>query len=76
MYPFSVLVWVPGNDNPDSLFERGHWSEIARCRIESQAEEVALCLACRHPSGVQIAERRERGQLVPVKFLPEMARSF
>lgn len=76
MYPFFVLVWVPGNDNPDSLFERGYWSEIARCQRESQAEEVALCVTCRYPQGVQIAERREHGRLVPVKFLPEVAKSL
>lgn len=79
-HPFLVSTWLPGNDNPRSLFEKGYWMEEARCKSKSRAEEVALCLSLRHPKGVQVAElvRDERGGLrwQAYKYWPESARDL
>lgn len=76
LYSFQVLVWVPGNNKANSLFERGHWQEMARCVTKSRADEVALCLSLRHPAGVQAAQllTDEAGaRFVGYKYIPESA---
>ena len=78
-HPFQVLVWIPGNDNPKSLFEHGSWVEQARCMSKSRADEVALCLSIRHPQGVQAAQlvSDEHGaRFVGYQFSPESARNL
>lgn len=76
-YPFQVSIWDSGNGNPRSLFEKGRWIEYAHCSNKRRAEEVALCLSCRNPQGVQVAEFDEhRARFVGYKFYPESARAF
>lgn len=78
-HPFKVSTWLPGNDNPKSIFERGHWMEMARCTTKSKADEVAGCLSIRNPQGVQIAElvSDEHGaRFVGYKFIPESAKEL
>lgn len=73
-HPFQVSIWIPGNNNPKSIFERGYWQEMARCVTKDRAHEVALCLSLRHHDGVQVAELMsdERGaRFVGYKFIPE-----
>lgn len=75
-HPYQVLIWLPGNSNPKSLFEHGTWVEYARCITSERANEVALCLSIRHPSGVQVAElvgNNHGARFVGFKFLPESA---
>lgn len=74
-HPFQVSIWVPGNNNSKSLFERGVWSEMARCNSRSHADEVALSLSIRHPDGVQIAEWTGE-RFVGYKYLPEAAKEL
>jgi len=79
-HPFLVSTWMPGNDNPKSLFEKGYWMEEARCKSKSRAEEVALCLSFRHPKGIQVAElvSDPRGGLrwQGYKYIPESTRDL
>lgn len=78
-HPFQVSVWIPGNGKTSSLFEHGYWQEMARCITKDRAEEVALCLALRHPGGVQVAElvSDEHGaRFVGYKYLPASARGL
>jgi len=76
-HPFQVSVWVPGNDNPKSIFERGHWSEMARCTNKFSAEEVALCLSFRHQDGVRVAELSSDGRYWRnYKHIPEGAKEL
>jgi hypothetical protein len=78
-HPFMVSVWIPGNDNPKSLFERGHWMEMARCTSNMRADEVALCLSLRNPRGVQTAElvSDEHGaRFIGYKYIPESAKEL
>lgn len=78
-HPFQVSVWTPGNDNPKSIFERGHWMEMARCMSKMRADEVALSLSIRHPRGVQSAElvSDEHGaRWQGYKYIPESAKEL
>ena len=78
-HPYAVYVYIQGNNNPKSIFEKSYWSEMARCRTQLGAEEVGLCLSLHHPNGVQIAEliEDEHGtRFVGYKFIPESARSL
>ena len=78
-HPYQVSIWIAGNNKPTSLFERGHWQEMARCSTQSRAEEVALCLSLRHSSGVQVAElvSNEQGaRFVGYRFIPESSREL
>lgn len=79
-HPFLVSTWHPGNNNPQSLFEKGHWLEEARCKSKVKAEEVALCLSLRHPKGVQVAALVSDGKgglrWHGYRYLPETARSL
>jgi len=78
-HPFLVSIWLPGNDNPKSLFEKGHWMEQARCRTQSRAEEVVLCLSLRHSQGVQVAELvsdKNGARWQGYKYIPESAREL
>lgn len=77
-HPFQVSIWVSGNDNPKSIFERGHWMEYARCTSKFRADEIAFCLSLRHQA-VQAAElvSDEHGsRFVGYKFIPESARTL
>lgn len=79
-HTFQVSLWMPGNENPKSIFEKGRWSEYARCRAKYQAEEVGLALSLRWTAGVQVAElegNEETGaRFVGYKFYPESARDL
>jgi hypothetical protein len=76
-HPFQVSVWVSGNNNSKSLFERGVWSEIARCADKFSAEEVALCLSLRHQDGVRVAELSSDGRYWRhYKHIPEGAKEL
>lgn len=72
LYEFQIAIWISGNDNPTSMFERGFWREQARSQTQRQAEEVASCLAIRWTKGVRIA-KRQGDMFVPTKFIPESA---
>ncbi len=75
-HPFQVSVWVSGNENPQSVLEKGRWQEMARCMSKWRADELAICLSLRW-SGVQAAEliEDERGKrFVGYKYLPEEAK--
>lgn len=80
LYCFAVSVWMPGNDNPKSLFAKGHWMEYARCQSRFRADEVATCLSIRHPEGVQAAELTKEAnggkRWIGYKYLPETARNL
>lgn len=78
-HPLAVYIYIRGNNNPKSIFEKGYWREMARCARTSQAEEVALCLSLRNPQGVQLAELVEDqhgARFVGYKFIPESARDL
>ncbi|HZU03987.1 MAG TPA: hypothetical protein VFA10_30270 [Ktedonobacteraceae bacterium] len=78
-HPFQVSIWIPGNEKPKSIFEKGHWMEMARCITKERAKEVALCLSIRHSQGVQAAElvSDERGtRFVGYKYIPESAKEL
>lgn len=78
-HPFMVSLWVEGNDNPRSVFEKGHWVEWAHCTSRVKADEVALCLSIRNPSGVQAAEMLsdDKGvRFLGYRYLPETAREL
>jgi hypothetical protein len=79
-HPFLVSVWRPGNGNPTSLFEKGHWMEMARCMSKLRAEEVALTLSLRHRQGVEVAELVSDGRgglrWRGYTYLPEAAKTL
>lgn len=79
-HPFLVSVWTPGNGKPGSLFDKGYWSEMARCGTRLRAEEVAACLSVQHPQGVQVAtligDERRGLRWHGYKYLPESARTL
>lgn len=78
-HPFQVTIWLPGNNNQKSLFERGYWMEMARCTSKKRADEVALCLSIRNPQGVQAAElvSDEHGsRFVGYQYIPESAKEL
>lgn len=78
-HPFQVSIWIPGNSNPKSIFERGYWCEMARCVTPDRANEVALCLSLRYPSGVQVAELTSDdhgARFIGYKFIPESSREL
>ena len=79
LYSFQVSLWTPGSNDPQSLFERGHWMEYARCTSKFRAEEVALCLSIRHRNGVQVAELvsdADGMRFVGYQFLSEESRTL
>lgn len=63
-YPYQVAVWMPGNNKPGSLLEKGVWVEEARCSACYRAEEIAEALKWRYPHGVRVGElvTDERGR--------------
>lgn len=71
-YPYQVSIWLFGNGNKNSFFERGRWLEQARCDTPDSANEVAECLSMRWKNGVQIAEL-VNGKFVGYKFIPTSA---
>ena len=78
-HPFQVLLWVSGIDNPKSILEKGRWVEWARCTSRVKANDVAVCLSIRNPTGVQTAELISHGtsaRWVGYKYYPESAREL
>lgn len=75
-HPYQVSVWIPGNDNPKSIFERSLWVEMARCITDKRAEEIAQLLSLHYSSGVQVAKIDETGQIVGYKYIPDSARNL
>lgn len=79
-HTYQVSVWLPGTNNPGSLFERGYWVEMCRCVTKSRAEEIARALShAGHPDGVQVAElvSDEKGvRFAGYLFLPESAKGL
>lgn len=79
-HPFLVSVWLPGNANPKSLFEKGYWMEMARCMTKHRADEIALCLSLRHSDCVQVAELvsepRSGWRWQGCKYIPASAREL